>query len=315
MKSTIIALAALLTAAPILDHKTPRLVSGGADQTIRIWDGAGKEIQNILAHDATVTALALTGDGKTAYSASADRTIKSWNLEDGSRTNTLEGHDQEVTCVALSPNGKTLASGSADQSVRLWNTLTGIQTRRIPAHSKAVRAVAWSPDGQFLASTGADKLIQIWRADGAPAGTIVSQDDAVTSLVWTMDSASLLTGDLEGNLKLWSARDLSVTARQRAHERAVTVVALNPNGSRIATAGADGRVKTWTFMGKGFMEGKETPPGRSLNSLAWSPDSAFLISGGADRTVRIWNADDLTEVRKINAHDAAVTAAIPLTGG
>ncbi len=302
------------SAALAQERRLPRVVTAGADQTLRLWDPNGKESQNILAHDATVTAVVVSSDGKSAFSASSDRTIKSWNLEDGSKSNTFEGHDQEVTCLALSPDSRMLASGSADQSVRLWSTLTGIQAKRIPAHSKAVRAIAWSPDGRLIASAGADKLIQVWRADGTPAGTIVSQDEAVTSLVWTKDSASILTGDGEGNLKMWSARDLSQTARHKAHERAVAAVALTMDGTRIATVGADGRLKTWTFASKSFIEGRTTLPGRSLTSVTWSGDSGILITGGVDRTIRYWNAADLTEMRKINAHDAAVTSVLAISG-
>ena len=299
-------------AAVAQNRPLPRVLSAGADQTVRLFGPDGKETQNILAHDATVTAV-ITADGKTAYSASTDRSIKSWNIEDGAKSNTFEGHSQEVTCLALSPDGRVLASGSVDQSVRLWNTLTGMQTRRIPAHSKPVRALAWSPDGLSLASAGADKLIQVWRADGSPAGTIVSQDDAITSLVWTRDSASILTGDGEGNLKLWNARDFTVTGRHKAHEKSVTSVALRPDGDRIATAGADGRIKIWTYASRNFTLVKESPPGRTLNAVAWSVDGTMLLTAGADRAIRYWNAADLSEVRKINAHDAAVTAIVALS--
>ena len=314
-RTILLPLLIVASAAVAQDRRLPRVVTAGADQTLRVWDTTGKESRNILAHDATVSAVVVSSDGKTAFSASADRTIKSWNLEDGSKSNTFEGHDQEVTCLALSPDGRILASGSVDQTVRLWNTLTGMQSRRIPAHSKSVRAIAWSPDGRLIASAGADKLIQVWRSDGTPAGTIVSQDEAVMSLVWTMDSASILTGDGEGNLKMWSARDLSQTARQKAHEKTVNAVAVNSDGTRIATVGADGRLRIWTHSGKSFLETKSSQPGRSLVSVAWGRDSSIVITGGADRTIRYWNAADLSEVRRTNAHDAAVTAVVAISGG
>src|SRR5688572_7041356 len=109
VRMPILALLILASAAIAQERRLPKVVTAGADQTLRLWDAAGKEAQNLLAHDATVTAVVVASDGKTAFSASADRTIKSWNLEDGSKSKTFMGHDQEVTCLALNPDGRMLA--------------------------------------------------------------------------------------------------------------------------------------------------------------------------------------------------------------
>src|SRR5205809_6588691 len=108
----VIAILAILAESAFAQTRPlPKVVSTGADQTLRVWGADGKEVQNILAHDATVTAIAVSSDGKIAFTASADRAIKGWNLEDGTKASTLEGHSQEVTCIALSPDGRILASG------------------------------------------------------------------------------------------------------------------------------------------------------------------------------------------------------------
>jgi WD40 repeat protein len=58
---------------------------------------AGGPLQRILeGHRGEVWALALTPDGRRAVSASLDKTLRVWDLEQGEALRTLEGHDGEV---------------------------------------------------------------------------------------------------------------------------------------------------------------------------------------------------------------------------
>ncbi len=58
-----------------------RLLTGGDDKTIRLWDVAtGKELHKFQGHTETVTCLAFSSDGHRAISGSLDRTVRLWGL-------------------------------------------------------------------------------------------------------------------------------------------------------------------------------------------------------------------------------------------
>src|ERR1041385_8103034 len=88
----------------------PGVVSGSADNTLRIWDSSGKQTANILAHDSSVTCIAVSSDGKTVFSGSTDKRVKQWNADEGSMLNSFDAHDKTVLCMSLSPDGRTLAT-------------------------------------------------------------------------------------------------------------------------------------------------------------------------------------------------------------
>ena len=57
-----------------------RLVSGGDDRSVRLWDvDAGKESAR-AGHAGAVMSLAASADGRRAFSGGADFTVREWNL-------------------------------------------------------------------------------------------------------------------------------------------------------------------------------------------------------------------------------------------
>jgi WD40 repeat protein len=53
-------------------------------------------------------------------SSSGDRTVRVWDLKDGTEVKRLEGHTGVIDALAVSPDGRYALSGSSDRTVRLW---------------------------------------------------------------------------------------------------------------------------------------------------------------------------------------------------
>ena len=67
-------------------------------------------LRTLVGHSSGVTAVAIAPDGKTAISASSDKTLKIWDTETGRELKTLIGHSHLVSAVAIAPDGKTAIS-------------------------------------------------------------------------------------------------------------------------------------------------------------------------------------------------------------
>ncbi|KAL5005761.1 hypothetical protein ScPMuIL_016919 [Solemya velum] len=77
------------------------------------------------AHNSEIKAVTLSENGKFLVSASADGTLKVWDMQSEQLQTVLVGHNDEVWCCAISPDNEIVVSGSRDGTIRLWRTKNG----------------------------------------------------------------------------------------------------------------------------------------------------------------------------------------------
>src|SRR5262249_27264127 len=99
-----------------------RLVTAGAEGTVKVWDAAtGPEGVPYAGHTDAVRAVAFSHDGKFIASGGADKEIRIWEAETGKDVKPLTGHTEAVSGLAFSPDGKLLAAAGLDKQVRIYD--------------------------------------------------------------------------------------------------------------------------------------------------------------------------------------------------
>ena len=97
-----------------------QLLSGGADDRVRLWDVAsGVCLSDLAGHEDTVHAVAFA-DGRFTASAGEDRRLLVRDLQSGEAVRVLEAHTDGIVALDVAPDGRNAASGGHDRLVRLW---------------------------------------------------------------------------------------------------------------------------------------------------------------------------------------------------
>jgi WD40 repeat protein len=97
-----------------------RLLSGGADRAVRVWEIASGSMRTLRGHGQTVTSVSSSEDGRFALSGSEDRALRLWDLESGACVHTFVGHTAPVRAALLGPDGRFALSADLDGKIRLW---------------------------------------------------------------------------------------------------------------------------------------------------------------------------------------------------
>lgn len=103
--------------------KDGRILSGGMDGKLCLWDKNGIRTIDLLGHMASISAVRSGAEGSLAISASYDKTLMLWNVNRSQTKNAacLKGHKAPVLGFCLSSQG-AIVSGSRDGDVILWDT-------------------------------------------------------------------------------------------------------------------------------------------------------------------------------------------------
>jgi WD40 repeat protein len=119
--------------------------------------------QVLSGHTGEVLAVAITPDGASVLSASADNTVRSWDMGSGDQKQIFLGHDGPVESLVVTPDARFAFSGGRDGAIHLWELSQPISQRAIAEGSPAVVALALTPDGRYLIS--AAQQMKLWELD------------------------------------------------------------------------------------------------------------------------------------------------------
>ena len=124
--------------------------------------------------------------------------------------------------------------------------------------------------------------------------------NAITSVAFAPDGATVLTGGVDGTARLWDAATGAEIRRFEGHNKSVLSVAFAPDGVTLLTGGVDGTVRLWDAA-TGTEVRRFSGHRWSVQSVAFAPDGATLLTGGHD-TARLWNAATGAEIHRFEGH-------------
>ena len=265
------------------------LVSGGLDDTVRLWDVATATLEHTFTgHTDKVWGICFGPDGRTLASGSADKTIRLWDANTGTLKQILKGHTGEVLSVTFNPDGRTLASGSADKTIRLWDANTGTLKQILTGHTGWINSICFSPDGRTIASGSGDKTVRLWDiATGRYKKIFTKHTDAIFSVCFSPDGRTLASGDLGRTIHLWDVATGTLKQTLTGHTDYIFSVCFSPDGFTLASGGDIRTIHLWD-VATGTL--KQTLTGHTdwINSICFSPDGRTLASGSLDNAICLW---------------------------
>jgi WD40 repeat protein len=277
-----------------------RLVSGGSDGIVNVWDLRKLTAAPLIPRCIHVSALALSRDGRRV-AAACHYTIQVWDLENTEAPPMiLQGHQSLVNGITFAPDGTQIASACDDKSVRIWDLRKpSAPPAALAGHQGAVMSVAFSADGSQLVSGGVDKTVRLWDLRPArfpavlesPSGSASQQ---VNPVAFSSNGERFAVVSGYG-VRIWDARDpralhLSFTA---SLPFIPTSVALSQDGLRFA-AGTSSVPGVWVWD----LRNPPMPPkvfGECyVLSVTLSPDGRRLAAGTTREEPRcgpllVWN--------------------------
>jgi len=229
-----------------------------------------------------------------------------------------------IGAVAISPDKSVVVAGRGS-SLYVYDAAKGDLLRMLVnpdlkdemgkpygmAHLDIVQAIAFSPDGRYLASSAFQEVL-LWDVkSGAVQRRIGGFVDRVVALDFTKDGKFLATGGgaptEDGELKIIDpATGAVVVEIKNAHSDTVFGVRFSPDGTKLASCGADKYIKVFEVPSGKFLKSFEGHTHHVMD-VGWKGDGKLLASCGADNECKVWEYEKGEKVRDIRAHGKQVT--------
>jgi WD40 repeat protein/tetratricopeptide (TPR) repeat protein len=229
------------------------IASASDDQTVKIWNLEGKEI-NTIVHPSAVWSVVFSPNNQLIATASNDHKIRIWGI-DGTLKQTLEGHTKQINDLSFSPDSQVLASASNDQTIKLWDISQGRFIESLTGAKIRFSSVSISPDNQLIVATKDGESIAIWKKQNS---------------TWKLLQTSVVLGK---------------------HLKQIYEVNFSPNSKILASASVDGTIKLWDINGTLITTLK--PSLEQILAVNFSPDGKTLVGIQKTEPSRIgiWSID------------------------
>ncbi|MEE2686008.1 MAG: WD40 repeat domain-containing protein [Planctomycetota bacterium] len=278
-----------------------RLLSADDKSVIRIMDVAsGLELQQLLGHLEGVSGLYVSADGGMVLSVGGDKTLRQWTPAVGRVISAGEG---AVTDLSWFPGSESLVLAGPDNLLRIWDQATAAVKHELPAGEKPLVSVATRKDGARIVAGGMDGNIYSWPvAAGVPGElAMVSTASPVVRVRFDAEGTRLVAASADKQLRVFDGELLQVI--ERVETAGIADAVLSADGSVVAYAsGNNGMLQPLSVTG--ILRGHEG----AVTSLAISADGSQLFSGGVDKTVRLWNLADGSQLGALAGVTGTVTA-------
>ncbi|KAF8750315.1 WD domain, G-beta repeat [Rhizoctonia solani] len=293
-----------------------KFVTGSHDRCVYIWDVENGYSSPCLlgTHDDHVSSTAFSPDGTQVVSCS-QRGVKMWNAlhSTSAHTSHLNTPTEAVCSIAISPDGSRIAAAGFDEVIYMFNAHDGTPILEpLVAHTNTIFSVAFSANGRYLASGGIDEIC-LWDATSGKllSGPLRAYEGWILSISFSPDSRLVVSASEDQSLRMWEVDDGTLTPTDLVgrHEGWVNSATFSPHGERVVSGCGDGKIRMWdsktlslVFNPFGSQEHTSdinsvtfSSPQSTSNlgqSVVFSPDSYYVVSGSVDGSVRVWRVSD-----------------------
>ncbi|ETN41536.1 uncharacterized protein HMPREF1541_03472 [Cyphellophora europaea CBS 101466] len=232
----------------------------GSRAILKTWKQAKQPVRTVKWHPTEPTSLMSCGD---------DTTVRTWDLPAEKSETTLRGHTDYVRCGAYLPSSNLLVSGSYDTTIKIWDPRTSAAVMTF-THNAGIESVLPMPDAQTLLAAAGPTIAVLDIVAGKPRQILTNHQKTVTSLCLASHGSRLVSGALDGHMKVFETVGWNVVAGSRYPSPILSLSVVVSGSARedkhIAVGTSSGLLSIKTRL-SGEQKAKERERQREMDAL------------------------------------------------
>ncbi|BFG04872.1 WD repeat-containing protein 5 [Drosophila madeirensis] len=265
----------------------------------------------VPGHKSSVASLKFSANGDYLVSASADRSLKLWDVRSFQYMQTLggtsEGHTNGINEVVCSLDGKLIGSASDDKTLKLWDPNSNSCVKTLQEHESNVFCCCFNPQSNLIASASLDGAVHLWDLrTGRPLKAVRAHGDPTTSVDFNRNGSHFITSSHDGFVRMWETGTLHLVKTLITDDDNPVVghAKYSPNGKYILTSSFDSTHKLWNYEKSKVLRRYTGHHNESycLNANFSVTSGMWIVSGSEDQSLCIWSLQTSELVQKIDTN-------------
>jgi len=262
-----------------------------------------------------VTSIALTTDG-THFFCGTDLANIYW-VDTDTLTAELRNtcHHERINCIAFPAGYSEVFATCSVADIRVWNASTRQELLRIQVPNMECYCLDFMRDGKSIVSGWSDGKVRAFLPQSGKLLYVINDahKNGVTAMAVTSDCGRIITGGMEGEVRVWKIgrQTQTMDASLKEHRGRVWCIKLKQDDSLAVSASSDGSCIIWDLATKT----------RSLclfestmfKSIVYHPDESQLLTTGSDRKVAYWDTFDGQAIRVLEGSEEGELTALTIS--
>ncbi|MGE3313828.1 MAG: protein kinase [Planctomycetaceae bacterium] len=243
------------------------IATSGDDRSIALFDFPSLKIRHRIpdTHREKTYGVVYTPDGKQIVTCGDDEAIRFWNPQTGAPEGEIVEHSNTINNVVIANSGRFLVSASSDGTSKIWKLPERTLLRTMQPRGGRVVAAAISPDDKRIATAAVDFSLDVWDVETGKQQRLATLRDTVQAIVFIENGEKLAVSDRGGTVHLYALKTAAPAGPENSagtetdapigeetnawqgHNDRGQALAISPDGSKILSAGWDGKLRVIEF--------------------------------------------------------------------
>ena len=207
-------------------------------------------------------------------------------------------YQQRITCLSTNDDNSFLVGGSW-QTIWLWRLKPQYEQIKFDGHEGWVTSVSLSKNDQYLVSSGEDNVVNVWDIQQRSLLWKNHQSQNETNAVLINNDNQLIIGGSDKTIKILDISTQKVEKILKGHSKAVTCLAISPDGRLLFSGSSDASIKIWDLKKQEYIyEIQENRTEITCLVTDFMDEKLILVSGSSDGKVNIFEVNK--DIKKSN---------------
>ncbi len=220
------------------------IIAGDKTGTVKVFDYQTKALlRQLRRHNAAVRTVSWSSDGLNIISGSDDKKVLKWDLATEEVLWSSRSHHSDYVRASdghpITPD--IFASASYDHTVTLWDSRQSDAVWSVN-HGHPIDYCMFTPSGSILITAGGSE-VKLWDVvnSGRLVHTFNNHQKNVTSLAIDGTTSRLLSGGLDGHVKIYSLQTLQV-AHGMKFQAPIVSLGISQDNKKLAIGFVNGEL-------------------------------------------------------------------------